>query len=91
MANGDDDPLVDELAREILDYLGAHPGAADELDGVVLWWILHQRFVHGVHATAKALDRLVAEGRVERVVGPDGRVIFRAPARPADGDDVDPR
>jgi hypothetical protein len=86
----DDDALVDELAREILDYLAAHPQAADGLDGIVQWWIVHQRFVRGVEATAKALDRLVAEGRIERVIGPDGTVLFRAPGARGDGDNGDP-
>jgi hypothetical protein len=74
----DDDALVDELAAEILRYLEAHPDAADSLDGIVQWWIVHERFLRGVAATGRALERLVADGRIDRVVLPDGGVLFRA-------------
>jgi hypothetical protein len=80
-----DDALVDELAGEIRAYLKAHPDAADTLDGIVQWWIVHQRFLQGIRAAERALERLVGEGEVEKIQTPDGRVIFRA-ARPPTGD-----
>jgi hypothetical protein len=80
----DDDPLVDELAAEICAYLQAHPDAADTLDGVVQWWIAHERFLRGITAAARALERLVEEGRVEQISTADGRTVFRA-ARPVPG------
>lgn len=82
MTDGDD--LVDQLAAEIQAYLEAHPHAADTLDGIVQWWIVHQRFMRGIQATGRAVERLVAEGRLEEIRTPDGRVIFRA-ARPVRG------
>jgi hypothetical protein len=81
----DDDALVDELAAEIRAYLKAHPNAADTLDGIVQWWIVHQRFLRGIQAAERALDRLVGEGQVEKIRTADGRVVFRA-ARPPTGD-----
>src|SRR4051812_35069628 len=63
----DDDQLAGELAREIRDYLDGHPDAADTLEGVLQWWIVHQRFLRGVGAVAKALDRLVDAGELERI------------------------
>jgi hypothetical protein len=78
----DDEQLVEEITGEILAYLDAHPAAADSVEGVVQWWIGQQRFLRGLHAVARALDRLVATGQVERVPGPDGRPLYRAgPAR----------
>lgn len=74
----DDDAWVEELAYEIRTYLRAHPQAADTLGGVVQWWIVHARFLRGVQATSRALDRLVADGEVERIQTADGRTIFRA-------------
>ena len=79
---GDDSQLEDELEQEILAYLDANPEAADSLDGVLHSWILQQRFYRGLRALEPVLDRLVASGEVERVLGPDGRPLFRAgPAR----------
>jgi hypothetical protein len=77
-----DDALVDEIAAEIRAYLQAHPDAADTLDGIVQWWIVHQRFLRGIQATERALERLVAENQVERIRTADGRVVFRAARLP---------
>jgi hypothetical protein len=85
----DDDALADELATEILAYLKVHPAAADTLDGIIQWWIVHQRFVRGIQATERALERLVTEGRLEKIPTADGRVIFRA-ARPPVSDGPKP-
>jgi hypothetical protein len=81
----DDDALVDELAAEILTYLQAHPDAADSLEGIVQWWIVHDRFLRGVAATGRALDRLVDEGRMERITLAGGSVIYRAAGRAGPG------
>jgi hypothetical protein len=79
---GDEEQLADEVAQEILAYLDIHPDAADSIEGVVQWWIVQQRYLRGLHTVGRALDRLVAEGEVERVQGPDGRPLYRAgPAR----------
>jgi hypothetical protein len=83
----DDDRLVEELVFEIRTYLDAHPHAADTLDGIVQWWIVHQRFLRGIEAAGKALDRLVADGQMEIARTPDGRVLYRA-ARNPQGDDA---
>jgi hypothetical protein len=77
-----DETVVDELAAEICAYLEAHPDAADTVDGVVQWWIVHERWLRGIGLVAQALDRLVAEGRIEAVRGADARVVYRA-ARPS--------
>lgn len=76
-----DDHLADELAHEIRNYLDGHPDAADTLEGVVQWWIGHERFMRGVGAVGRALDRLMDGGEVERISGPDGRPLYRAGSR----------
>lgn len=78
---GDDSHLEDELEHEILAYLDANPEAADSIDGVLHSWIVQQRFYRGLRALGPVLDRLVALGDVERVLGPDGRPLFRAGPR----------
>lgn len=73
-----DATLVDELAAEICAYLDAHPDAADTVDGVVQWWIVHERWLRGIALVGRALDRLIAEGRIEAIRGADARVVYRA-------------
>jgi hypothetical protein len=83
----DDDTLVRELAAEIREYLDQNPNAADTLDGIVNWWIVQPRFLRGIHATGRAVKRLIEQGRMEEIHTPDGRTIFRAVRRA--GDSVD--
>ena len=78
---GDDDRLAEDVAREILAYLDAHPDAADSAEGITQWWVLHERFLRGLRAVGRALDQLVDRGEMERVTGPDGRPIYRAGPR----------
>jgi hypothetical protein len=68
-----------EIAGEILDYLQRHPAAMDSRDGILQCWILQRRFQRGLAALDAALERLVDEGRIERVRGADGQVLYRAP------------
>jgi hypothetical protein len=77
----DDDQLASEIIVELRSYLDEHPDAADTFEGVVQWWIGHQRFLRGIAAAGKALDRLVELGEVERISSSDGRAIYRAGPR----------
>jgi hypothetical protein len=78
----DDAALREELRREILAFLDAHPDAADTLEGIAQWWILHQRFLRTLPALGGVLDELERTRELERVRGPDGRPLWRAgPAR----------
>ncbi len=76
-----DDRPVEELAREIAAYLDMHPDAADSLEGVIQCWVLQDRFLRGIGHVAQALERLIASGEIERIIGPDNRPIFRAGPR----------
>jgi hypothetical protein len=75
----DDD--VAELHREILDYLSAHPKAADTLDGILGWWLPRQRYERARKELLRALEELTARGLVERVRIENGTVIYRRPER----------
>lgn len=74
-----DNPVwVEEIVGEILDYLQLHPSAMESRDGILQCWILQRRFLRGLGALDGALDRLVAEGHIERARGADGRMLYRA-------------
>ena len=64
------------IAREISDYLTAHPNAADSLEGVTRWWLARQRFESAADRVQKTLDYLVAEGLVSKKVVASGRVVY---------------
>lgn len=71
-----DEGATDYVAREIERYLAEHPQAADTLEGVLDWWIWRQRLQVGGEQVRQALERLVAEGKVDCSTGPDGRMVF---------------
>lgn len=62
-------------ARDILAYLHAHPQASDSLEGIVSWW-LPARFMGARESVQQSLDRLAAEGLVERTRLADGTVVY---------------
>ena len=53
---------IDALAREIEDYLDAHPEAADTLTGIANWWLPRQRLEHATGNIERALNKLVERG-----------------------------
>lgn len=66
---------------EILEYLRAHPGAADSLDGIVIWWLSRQRYETASEAIQEALNDLEAQGVIEAVTLGDGRRLYRLSAQ----------
>jgi hypothetical protein len=73
---------VDRTLVEIRRYLAAHPDAADTVGGIMDWWLHEEPEAAGSLADVEwALERLEAEGEVERVAARDGRVAYRARAR----------
>ena len=64
------------IAEEISHYLEGHPDAADTLEGVVNWWLARQRFEYAFRTVEKALNHLVAEGKLEKHVTVDGRTVY---------------
>ncbi len=66
------------LAQEILDYLMERPTAADTFDGIVHWWLLHQRYLMGVTLVRNALDKLVSANQVGQRTNADGTTLYFA-------------
>lgn len=55
---------VNCVAKQIEDYLSAHPNAADSLGGIVKWWLTRQQFEQQYEIVNKALQILLSKGAV---------------------------
>jgi hypothetical protein len=66
-----------EASYYILAYLFDNPDAGDTFDGIVEWWLLHQRIKFETRTVSEAVAKLVAEGLIVEQKGPDARVIYR--------------
>jgi hypothetical protein len=70
-----------EQERQVHDYILAYlcnnPDAGDTFDGIVEWWLLHQRIKFETQNIAEAVRRLVAEGLIVEHREPDSRIIYR--------------
>jgi hypothetical protein len=62
---------------EILAYLRGHPAAADTVDGIIEWWLPRQRYETAKAAIQRALDDLVAEGKIDELVSDVGTRLYR--------------
>jgi hypothetical protein len=60
------DSLLAEVETAIRDYLRERPGSADTLEGIHRWWIRWPERPESQAVTEIALERLEAEGLVER-------------------------
>jgi hypothetical protein len=70
---------VPDPREEIVAYLNAHPSAADTVDGILHWWLRHQRYETAKDAIQWALDDLVKEGIINYLdIGDDKRIYFSA-------------
>lgn len=67
-----------QARRYILGYLLEHPEAGDTLDGIVEWWLLHQKIRYETRNVSQAIAELVAEGLIVTQKGPDSRTIYKA-------------
>jgi len=66
----------ERLIREILGYFVRNPNAADSLEGVAHWRLLDETIHRTVAETGSALERLVAEGYLQRVPVPGSAHIY---------------
>lgn len=74
--------------REIIEYLRAHPSAADTVDGIIQWWLPLQRFETARNVIQQALDDLVERGIIDYVdAGGDKRIFRLAERRNGDKND----
>ncbi len=72
------------LCDEILQYLRAHPRAADTLEGIVGWWLPRQRYELAQQRIQQALNNLVVRGLVEKITLANGTVVYSSPKRNTD-------
>ena len=73
---------VRAVSEVVLEYLQAHPQAADTAEGVSAWWLGTSRRGPRVTAVVEALEALVARGTVTRETTPAGETVYRL-RRPA--------
>ena len=53
---------VENVAREIEQYLESHPQAADSLEGIATWWVSKQRIRSELEVVRAALEQLARLG-----------------------------
>jgi Fe2+ or Zn2+ uptake regulation protein len=61
-----------ELARAVIGYLGHHPQAMDNVQGVAEWWVMRQQVKVEVETMARVLQQLVDRGLLEKVDSANG-------------------
>lgn len=73
------DPIRDqrEACYHILAYLVDNPDAGDTFEGIVEWWLLHQRIKFETRTVSEAVAELIAEGLITEEKGSDARVVYR--------------
>lgn len=72
-------PMVEDIAKDILEYFLRNPQAADDLEGVARWRLMSQTIHRDVEETSQALDYLVRRGLLTRISMP-GSAFFRLQA-----------
>jgi hypothetical protein len=72
------DPIEQRDVRyHILAYLCDNPNAGDTFEGIVEWWLLHQRIKFETRNISEAVRKLVAEGLILENEGSDSRITYR--------------
>ena len=64
------------MANAIKQYLNEHPQAADTLEGIVHWWLLRQRYERAVSLVDDALELLVQQGVLSKIVSNGSQTIY---------------
>lgn len=64
------------VRHEVFQYISEQPDARDTFEGVVTWWIFRQRQKIGHDTIQRALDALVAEGKLQTHKMPGGRTLY---------------
>ena len=72
------DPIEQrEVRYHILAYLCDNPNAGDSFDGIVEWWLLHQKIKFETRNISEAVRKLVAEGLIVESEASDSRITYR--------------
>ena len=66
-----------EAIEEILHYFTENPHAADGLEGIIRWRLLHERVHQRLEETRAAVEWLVARGYLLQETSPLSGPIFR--------------
>ncbi|MGY1409205.1 MULTISPECIES: hypothetical protein [unclassified Luteimonas] len=69
-----------ELQRALRGYLVRHPGAADGVAGIRLWWLPAHLQGIGDSELRGALDDLVRHDEIQRIALLDGSELYASPA-----------
>jgi len=80
-----------EACYHILAYLVDNPDAADTLEGIVEWWLLHRRIRFETRTVSAAVAKLVAEGLIVEEQGSDSRVVYRVRRDAQDSQNIQAR
>ncbi len=70
---------VAAIAQRILDYLRAHPHAADTAEGIARWWLSDAAPGHSPEKVERALRILSERGEVKACTLPSGAVVYSRP------------
>jgi hypothetical protein len=68
---------ITRIAEAIERYLSDHGAAADSTENITKWWLGHPRYYDSIGDVQKALDSLVAKGRIARTKNADGTYIYQ--------------
>ena len=76
------DDEIEEIARELEQYVSLNPTAADTPEGIARWWLdrLEPPEMSRVEA---ALELLIGRGVLASRMLPDGKLIYACATRPA--------
>ena len=66
-----------DIRYHILAYLCENPNAGDTFEGIVEWWLMHQRIRFETRNISEAVRKLVAEGLILEDEQSDSRVRYR--------------
>lgn len=66
-----------EACYHILAYLADNPDAGDTFEGIVEWWLLHQRIKFETRTVSEAVAKLIDEGLIVEDEGPGSRTVYR--------------
>jgi hypothetical protein len=82
-AMSEQDPeAIERILTEVRRYVAAHPAATDTAAGIMRWWLHSDPAAAGSLADIeRALERLEADGEVERITAQNGRLAYRARPR----------
>jgi hypothetical protein len=72
----------DEIQRQIVGHLAAHPDCEDTLEGIAEWWLLERAIECRLRDVQAAVDRLVDQGVLEGRGGTAGPLRYRLHERP---------